>query len=114
MSEQMIGSSYDTDNETEYALTCNIIRDFCKDAISSGRLPSDREIHYLVSHCAIIHDDGEERPMMVKPSEAARLAGVSTRTITRMCDEGQLPAVKLRGTWRINRESLLDLLNGGA
>ena len=38
----------DTNNETLYALTCNIIRDFCEDAIASGRLPSDREIHAAV------------------------------------------------------------------
>ena len=45
--------------------------------------------------------------LLMKPCEAARLADVSTRTITRMCDAGQLPAVKLRGTWRINRAEFM-------
>ena len=41
--------------------------------------------------------------LFMKPREAARLFNVSTRTITRMCEAGQVPAVKLRGAWRINR-----------
>lgn len=45
--------------------------------------------------------------LLMKPTEAARLADVSTRTITRMCDAGQLPAVKLRGAWRINRAEFM-------
>lgn len=45
--------------------------------------------------------------LLMKPTEAARLADVSTRTITRMCDAGQLPAVKLRGAWRINRDEFM-------
>lgn len=45
--------------------------------------------------------------LLMKPTEAARLADVSTRTITRMCDAGQLPAVKLRGSWRINRAAFM-------
>jgi len=45
--------------------------------------------------------------LLMKPREAAELAGVSTRTITRMCDAGQLPAVKLRGAWRINRAEFM-------
>lgn len=52
--------------------------------------------------------------LLMKPTEAARLADVSTRTITRMCDAGQLPAVKLRGAWRINRAKFLELIGEGA
>lgn len=48
--------------------------------------------------------------LMLKPTEAARIAGVSARTITRMCDAGQLRAVKLRGTWRINRAAFMAQL----
>lgn len=49
-------------------------------------------------------------PIMLKPSEAARIACVSPRTITRMCEAGQLKAVKLRGTWRINRAAFMSML----
>lgn len=38
----------DTDNTNEYALTCNQIRDFCRDAIDSGRVPEDWEIDNAV------------------------------------------------------------------
>lgn len=51
--------------------------------------------------------------LLMKPAEAARLADVSTRTITRMCDAGELPAVKLRGTWRINRAEFMRLIGEG-
>ena len=45
--------------------------------------------------------------LLMRPTECARLAGVSTRTITRLCAAGELPAVKLRGSWRVNREAFL-------
>lgn len=48
--------------------------------------------------------------LMLKPTEAARLAHVSTRTITRMCEAGQLRAVKMRGAWRINRAAFMATL----
>lgn len=48
--------------------------------------------------------------LLMRPTEAARLADVSTRTITRMCEAGQLPAVKLRGAWRINRAEFMRLI----
>ena len=123
MAEKMLGTSHDTDNTTEYALTCNIIRDFCEDAIASGKLPTDREIHSAVYSYVIEHEDVDDsdedtakatQSLLMKPTEAARLADVSTRTIVRMCDAGQLPAVKLRGSWRINREAFMQLMEGGA
>lgn len=48
--------------------------------------------------------------LMLRPTEAARIAGVSTRTITRMCDAGQVQAVKLRGAWRLNRAAFMQQL----
>jgi len=45
--------------------------------------------------------------LFMKPTEPAQILDVSVRTITRMCDAGQLPAVKLRGTWRINRAEFM-------
>lgn len=50
------------------------------------------------------------KALMLKPTEAARIAGVSTRTITRMCEAGQLKAVKLRGAWRLNRAAFMSML----
>lgn len=51
-----------------------------------------------------------QNQLMLRPSEAARIACVSPRTITRMCEAGQLKAVKLRGTWRINRAAFMSML----
>lgn len=115
MIDQMLGASHDTDNQTEYALTCNIIRDFCEDAIASGRLPTDSEIHGVVYPYVIKVNDGEHdnSSLMLSPNEAAKLAGVSTRTITRMCESEQIQAVKIRGSWRINRKAYMKLLEGG-
>ena len=115
MREQMLGVSHDTDNQTEYALTCNIIRNFCEDAIASGRLPTDSEIHGAVYPYVIEVSDGENgnSSLMLNPNEAAKLAGVSKRTITRMCENKQIQAVKMRGSWRINRKAYMKLLEGG-
>lgn len=49
--------------------------------------------------------------LTIRPTEAAKLAGLSTRTITRMCEAGELPAVKLHGkTWLINRGELMRII----
>lgn len=58
-------------------------------------------------------DAGKQATMgtlMLKQAEAARIAGVSVRTINRMCHNGELPAVRLRGAWRINRAAFLEQL----
>jgi len=39
-------------------------------------------------------------------NEATKLLGVSDDTIRRMIASGELDAVKVRGQWRIRRESL--------
>ncbi len=39
-------------------------------------------------------------------SEAKKLLGISDDTVRRMIKDGELDAVKVRGTWRIHRESL--------
>ena len=44
--------------------------------------------------------------LTIRPA-AAQLAGVSARTITRMCEAGELPAVKLRSSWLINRAEFM-------
>ena len=48
--------------------------------------------------------------LMLKPTEAARMAGVSVRTITRMCENREVKAVKLRGAWRLNRAAFVAML----
>ena len=48
--------------------------------------------------------------LTIRPTEAAKLAGLSTRTITRMCTSGELPAVKLRGVWLINRAEFMRII----
>ena len=45
-------------------------------------------------------------PALVTPDEAAELMRVCKRTVTRLCDDGELKAVKVRNQWRINREAL--------
>lgn len=57
-----------------------------------------------------MQDKNSMQALMMKPTEAARAANVSTRTITRMCEAGQIPAVKLRGAWRVNRAEFLRTL----
>lgn len=53
--------------------------------------------------------DNEVSPLM-SVNEAAQLAGVSRNTIIRMCADEQLPAVKMRSTWRINRAKFTEIL----
>lgn len=59
-------------------------------------------------------DNPNMQALLMRPAEAARLADVSTRTVTRMCEAGQLPAVKLRGAWRINRAEFMRLVGAEA
>lgn len=48
--------------------------------------------------------------LMITPREAASIAGVSTRTITRLCEKGSIRAAKLGSSWRINRAAFLQCL----
>lgn len=47
--------------------------------------------------------------MFMKPPEPAQILDVDVRTITRMCNAGQLPAVRVRGAWRINRAEFMRM-----
>ena len=40
--------------------------------------------------------------------EAAEILNVCPRTVARMCERGEIKAVKVRSLWRINREALLE------
>lgn len=44
--------------------------------------------------------------VMYSISEVARLLGISDETIRRMIKDKQLDAVKVRGQWRIRKESV--------
>jgi excisionase family DNA binding protein len=46
----------------------------------------------------------EQEPMFLRPAEAAKLAGLSTRAIYRAIQRGELPAVRLCSRLRIPRE----------
>lgn len=48
--------------------------------------------------------------LMITPREAASIAGVSARTITRLCERNQIKAAKLGSSWRINRAAFLQQL----
>lgn len=52
----------------------------------------------------------QPEPLFMGAKEVAQIMGLSTRTVTRMCEDKQLPAVKLRKSWRINRAECMKLL----
>ena len=52
--------------------------------------------------------DGMEYPLLLDVNDAARILNVSKSTILRMCAGGELKAVKVRSSWRINRDALLE------
>ena len=47
------------------------------------------------------------KALLMKPRECAELADCSTRTITRLCERGELDACRFGRSWRINRESFM-------
>lgn len=49
----------DSGNSTLYAITCDQIRDFCGDALRSGRLPSDKEVDSLLWEYTIREDSDQ-------------------------------------------------------
>lgn len=57
-----------------------------------------------------VNDSGQPLPALLSILQAAELAGVSGRTITRLCDNGTIKAVKVGNLWRINRDALLVFL----
>lgn len=50
----------------------------------------------------------ERYPELLDSKQAAGILNVNERTVTRMCVEGKLKAVKIMSLWRINRDALLD------
>lgn len=49
-----------------------------------------------------------ELPELLDTNQTAAVLNVTTRTVTRMCEQGKLKAVRVMSLWRINRDALLD------
>jgi len=47
---------------------------------------------------------------MLTVEEVADILRVSTQTVRRLIDDGDLRAIKVRGQWRIKREDLDDYI----
>lgn len=47
-------------------------------------------------------------PTMLDCKQAASILSVSPRTVSRMCERGDLRAVKVMSVWRINRAALMQ------
>jgi excisionase family DNA binding protein len=48
------------------------------------------------------------------PSEAAALLGATTRTVQRWIATGRLPARRIGGRWRVRRDAVVSLIDGGS
>lgn len=49
-----------------------------------------------------------DMPLMLDCKQAASILSVSPRTVSRMCERGDLRAVKVMSVWRINRAALMQ------
>lgn len=49
-------------------------------------------------------------PDLLTVAEVASLLRVSTRTVQRLCAAGDLPAIRVRRSWRIRRADLEELV----
>ena len=53
-----------------------------------------------------------ERPQPLNTDEVAEELRLQIYTVRKMCEKGEIPAVKLAGRWYIRREDLDALLAG--
>ncbi len=58
-------------------------------------------------------ENRKEYPELLSTAQAASLLQVNPRTVTRMCEQGKLKAVKVMSLWRINRDALLKFAGIG-
>jgi excisionase family DNA binding protein len=49
---------------------------------------------------------------IITPEEAAKLLQVTTRTIYRWLEDGDLVGAKFGDTWRVNKDSIINKING--
>lgn len=50
--------------------------------------------------------------LVLNLNEIAYVLGVTLVTARKLCRDGEIPAVKLGGEWRIEKNRLIDYLNG--
>lgn len=50
---------------------------------------------------------------LIDVKTAAGILGVCTRTVVRMCERGEIKAVRVRSLWRINRAALMEFIGEG-
>ena len=48
----------------------------------------------------------EALPQLMSVSQAAGVLGVSQRHVARLCERGEIKAVKIGRLWRVNRDAL--------
>lgn len=69
--------------------------------------------------CELMHNNqqksgqtntGAREALVLKASEAARIAGISTRSVTRYCESGEIKAAKFGRMWLINRAAFMKQL----
>lgn len=50
----------------------------------------------------------EIMPELLDVKQAAQILNVAPRTVSKMCEQGKLKAVKVQSLWRINRNALYE------
>jgi len=50
---------------------------------------------------------------LLRPEEAAEFFSVDVKTVYAWCDDGTLQSMKIKGTMRIYRQSIMKALQGG-
>ena len=58
----------------------------------------------------VYQQNGSRTPEILDVGEVAAILRRSQRTVRRLCASGELPAVKLGGTWLVNARGLYTLL----
>ena len=54
----------------------------------------------------------ESLPTLMKTDEFGMLVGMSPVRVSRLCNAGLLPAIKIGKEWRISRDVLIEKLRG--
>lgn len=52
----------------------------------------------------------EALPELLDAKQAAQIAGVTPRSISKLCTQGTIKAVKVLSVWRINRDAFYEYL----
>ena len=55
----------------------------------------------------------DQVPLVLGVKDVADLLGVHYNTVKKMAQDGRLPAVKVGRAWRIQREAIKAMLEGG-